>query len=73
LPTLEIRTYHSHVMGQRSLSGFLSFKNNVSMNTAIRSFVKSKTTLIEETTKKKKKNPIIASTTNQSSRVSIIN
>jgi hypothetical protein len=61
-------------MGQRSLSGFLSFKNNVSMNTAIRSFVKSKTTLIEETTKKKKKkNPIIASTTNQSSRVSIIN
>jgi hypothetical protein len=73
LPTLEIRTYHSHVMGQRSLSGFLSFKNNVSMNTAIRSFVKSKTTLIEEPTKKKKKNPIIASTTNQSGRVSIIN
>ena len=36
---VEIRMYRSHVMGQRSLSGFLSFKNNVCMDTAIISFV----------------------------------
>lgn len=36
---VEIRMYRSHVMGQRSLGGFLSFKNNVCMDTAIISFV----------------------------------
>jgi hypothetical protein len=41
------------------------------MNTAIRSFVKSKTTLIEETTKKKKKKPY--NSINNKSKQSCIN
>lgn len=40
--------YRSHVMGQRSLGGFLSFKNNVCMDTAIISFVIKKKKLHTE-------------------------